>query len=685
MMNIYRVSYQVSEYTWSSNIALAENAEAVRAYYEAKHPLDIIIKDGSQYDVDAANRKGMPVVTIEAPKTEEPQEAAQEAEKTAEKEETAMTININQELEGIEVIFTQKPEAATLDALKAAGFRWHRAKKLWYAKNTESRMALVQSLADGQQIAPKAAQVINLDGLGEKRPNLYGAELAKAIREDLKRRGVSGVTVRARKVTHDTGITVTIKATAEDFASLEEARARFGFCDFYCQVARHGAFTGSRWIYSGEFDRMTEEQQRTEYDSFMLYHLQNAPQINERHLIDRRADYYTITTDFYNKVVAVFLIANQWNWDHSDSMTDYFDIGYFLDLEVKAPEGYTPREEMTEAERRAYAEELEAKEAEEAARLAEFERQQEESRRQYEEYEQKRQEARELIADNITVEDLPQPVYMESLAAGIGKESTLSELNESIAEYNRRTDAVITRRVTFATREAFEAFAGLLLDDFDWLAGKGGTGTDDARMEGVELYQLNEDQRASVKWYACDCIAVYVGDSLELVCNPEGYSYSRYTYKPTESTRIMSPEAVEDQRAASEDLPPFYFPAPVEEQAQRLEIGQDVTIYQCDGWILNSITAGAGTVAAIRPGKYAQYNGVYITLATGRGSKDVFLRDGRGCLIYEGIRGPLPASVTREQISPNMYKLLNYDELFPRVLEYYGAQGVRPLVDTIQR
>lgn len=600
------------------------------------------------------------------------------------------TYTINQELNGIEIYFTEKPEAATLDALKTAGFRWHRVKKAWYAKNTESRMALVQSIADGQEIATtKAAKVdmINLDNLGENAPSLYGAELAKAIREDLKKRGVSGVTVRSRRVTHDTGITVTIKATAEDFASVEEAKNRRSFSDFFCQVARHGAFTGSRWIYSGEFDRMTEAEQRAEYDNYILYHCTKAPEINEHHIIDCRNDYFTINTAFFNKIVAVFRIANQWNYDNSDSMTDYFDIGYFLDIEIKAPEVIEPRESMTAEEARAYAEEIEAKEAEEAARMAEWERQQEESRRQAAEYERKRQEARELIANNITVEDLTEDaqIYIAGLAAGIGKEATMDEVKRTFEEYHSTEDAVITRRVTFATREAFEAFSGLLLDDFEWLEGKGGTGTDDNRMEGVSMYQLTKDQRQSVKWYACDCIGVYVGDRLEMVSNPEGYSYSRYTYIPTEESEIRSAKAeAEKQSKEAEEKPAFYFPAPVEEQAARLAVGQVVTVFQCDGWLLNSINAGAGTITAIRPGKYAQYSGVYITLANGRTAKDIFIRDGKQCLIYDGIH-TLPASVTREQITNNMYKLLNYTDLFPRVLAYYGAQGVRPVLDTIQR
>lgn len=58
---------------------------------------------------------------------------------------------LNQELNGIEVTFDSKPDSDTLTALKAAGYRWHKVKKLWYAKQTAERIALAKSISDGIQ------------------------------------------------------------------------------------------------------------------------------------------------------------------------------------------------------------------------------------------------------------------------------------------------------------------------------------------------------------------------------------------------------------------------------------------------------------------------------------------------------------------------------------------------------
>lgn len=57
-----------------------------------------------------------------------------------------ININLNEEKEGIEISFVTKPEKKILDNLKAQGFRWHRVKTVWYAKQTEERMQFVNSL-----------------------------------------------------------------------------------------------------------------------------------------------------------------------------------------------------------------------------------------------------------------------------------------------------------------------------------------------------------------------------------------------------------------------------------------------------------------------------------------------------------------------------------------------------------
>ena len=68
------------------------------------------------------------------------------------------TLTLNQELNGIEVKFDAKPLQATLDGLKKLGFRWHRQKKIWYAKNTPERLELAQAIADEKEPEAKKGE-----------------------------------------------------------------------------------------------------------------------------------------------------------------------------------------------------------------------------------------------------------------------------------------------------------------------------------------------------------------------------------------------------------------------------------------------------------------------------------------------------------------------------------------------
>lgn len=61
----------------------------------------------------------------------------------------AATLFLNNNLNGIELSFDTKPNADILNSIKSLGFRWHNQKKLWYAKQTEERLAKAKEIAGG--------------------------------------------------------------------------------------------------------------------------------------------------------------------------------------------------------------------------------------------------------------------------------------------------------------------------------------------------------------------------------------------------------------------------------------------------------------------------------------------------------------------------------------------------------
>ena len=60
------------------------------------------------------------------------------------------TYTLNAEKNGIEITFDSKPAAAILDTIKAAGYRWSRARRIWWAKQSPEALETAQSVAEGR-------------------------------------------------------------------------------------------------------------------------------------------------------------------------------------------------------------------------------------------------------------------------------------------------------------------------------------------------------------------------------------------------------------------------------------------------------------------------------------------------------------------------------------------------------
>ena len=63
------------------------------------------------------------------------------------------TMTLNKDKNGIELAFETRPDAATLDALKSAGFRWHNARRVWYAHQDAERVALAERITAAEAVA----------------------------------------------------------------------------------------------------------------------------------------------------------------------------------------------------------------------------------------------------------------------------------------------------------------------------------------------------------------------------------------------------------------------------------------------------------------------------------------------------------------------------------------------------
>lgn len=91
------------------------------------------------------------------------------------------TTKVNEEHNGIEITFSEKPYSNVISKLKAHGFRWHRVKKCWYAKQSEKVNAFVSILSYLIQITEEEIidnKVIPFPEKAEKTPvNKYGVKV----------------------------------------------------------------------------------------------------------------------------------------------------------------------------------------------------------------------------------------------------------------------------------------------------------------------------------------------------------------------------------------------------------------------------------------------------------------------------------------------------------------------------
>ena len=77
MKKYFSVTFEYSENVYCSNIAHAETAEAVNAHY-SKYDW-VSVEECEDYEVEAARRKGMPIVEIESTGSEK-SEKSEESE-----------------------------------------------------------------------------------------------------------------------------------------------------------------------------------------------------------------------------------------------------------------------------------------------------------------------------------------------------------------------------------------------------------------------------------------------------------------------------------------------------------------------------------------------------------------------------------------------------------------------------
>lgn len=399
-----------------------------------------------------------------------------------------LNITLNNDKNGIELRFDQKPSAEVLEAIKGAGFRWSGKQKMWYAKQSETTIAIANELAKSEGF------FIPDEELNQKKNEIY--DLWAFTRTE-------GIENHFEKY-H-------IYDNKEIAAQIRKhLRERFPMCKW--SVTKDG------------------------YNSIHVY-LLSSP--------------FAIDSEAVKAIVHyAYEFAQSFNYDNSDSMTDYFDVNFYgvYESDIASSYHYEQREANVAeynveqdflTKKAAFdAEKREREEREFQERMAQMEVERAESAKR----EAERQRRHEIIESGAVVQDANYFVLGCDTTNTRKEDSVNGYTDDCGGEYevkHHRENCKVARNVYFDSA-TYEMFANQLLDDYSFLAGMGGSATDDNRVNCDEDYQrMSKEERETVEWYNIECVAIYCDNVLKLVINPEGYNYARYVYFVDKESSIV--------------------------------------------------------------------------------------------------------------------------------------------------
>lgn len=259
-------------------------------------------------------------------------------------------IKPNDQFKSLEIYFSEKPEAATRDALKALKFRWNPKKSCWYgfadlATLSETLESVTGKKPEENAVVIPEASFVDGGGLydGWEGGNHCNWNTTKELKEQLKaafKKCGLKVTIREGGGTFTTSLSFTWTISkSKDIDTFENFCAKYKY--------NHNAYNS--WIYYKDDDGNTKE---IFYDE--LYKIQcNAPEDAEKimnghklyeyeHQIKygagNRGELEALTENGEKRRQLLFRIVSSFNRDCSNSMIDYFDRSFYDDYTFKVVE-----------------------------------------------------------------------------------------------------------------------------------------------------------------------------------------------------------------------------------------------------------------------------------------------------------------------------------------------------------
>lgn len=416
------------------------------------------------------------------------------------------TYKLNNELKGIEIYFTEKPEVGILQNLKKNGFRWNRKKLCWYAKQSEKTLKIAESLSNGGKMEISEAPEQPTKAQKNKIIPLYDR-----LKFTEGTTGPNDFSYKSVGSNYKPGIST--KETAKEIRQHLKKR-----------------FKEVKFSVTSDYNHIRVEIKESPYN---YKKLEYRPEL-------KASDYRRYEAE-HNKELNAILeyvkkLAKSYNYDDSDAMTDYFNTNFYQSISIDYEYKQTEQTEEIKQAIKDFRNQLAADhEAEELRKKEEFKKYQEQEEKDQIEYKKRAAETekqKDYIYQNIKIKELEekdQYIIINSKWANLNKNNTLKEYKEEVKKGEYSTQAAkIQKEIHFKDIKALEHFSSLLLHDFDFISGTGGNYTNDKRFNTIEEYfKMDREEQKTVKWNR-QAVAVFYNNDIQFIIDAQGHNYSRY-------------------------------------------------------------------------------------------------------------------------------------------------------------
>lgn len=414
---------------------------------------------------------------------------------------------LNENLKGIELYFEGKPNQEVREEMKTNSFKWNGKKSCWYAKQSENTISLGNKLSGSAQTYEVAAEVKKTNSI-----NLY--ELMTFTPFELEKN-------------------YNIKEIAKEIRT--HLKKRFKFVKF--------SVTSK--------DRISIEIKSSPFEENSIY-------LNAiiKYVDDYTNNYKVCTSydpygDYGSSYNFYFFGCKLYGYEQTEASQEIIEA--IKNFDIKAQEEAATEERQREKE---YQENL-IKWAEEEKKAKEREDQEKINK--------------EYVINNVEVveiEEKNQYYIKNAQFANLNKNNTLAEYKEEIEKgdfYNNTLK--VTRELHFKDLKSYDLFSNMLLNDFNFIDGTGGSYTDDLRINSMtDYYNMTKEEKNTVEWLLSG-VAVYLDNELMFVVDAQGYSYARYVGligENTETTKeyickqVVDIEEIELRKIEAEEVIKVY-------------------------------------------------------------------------------------------------------------------------------